>query len=137
MSTMKTGEFENMNNQAVVLYDGACPVCSREIAHYRRRKGSERINWVDIRTDAKSLEQLQISPQDALAVFHVRDHDGHWHTGTSAFIYLWSQIRPYQFLATIVTRLRLTPLLDWGYDKFLKWRAWHECRNGNVCRKQG
>ena len=56
MASMKTGEFENMNNQAVVLYDGACPVCSREIAHYRRRKGSERINWVDIRTDAKSLE---------------------------------------------------------------------------------
>ena len=133
---MRNRETQLPKNEAVVLYDGACPVCRREIAHYRQRKGSESINWVDIRSDTRSLEYLQISQQDALAIFHVRDQEGNWHTGTRAFIYLWSQIRPYQILAAIVVKLRLTPLLDWGYDKFLIWRAWHECRNSNACKRQ-
>jgi predicted DCC family thiol-disulfide oxidoreductase YuxK len=30
-----------------VYFDGACPVCRSEIAHYRRQRGSESIAWVD------------------------------------------------------------------------------------------
>ena len=31
-----------------VFYDGACPLCRREIAFYRRRRGAARIRWLDI-----------------------------------------------------------------------------------------
>ena len=31
-----------------VYFDGACPLCQREIAFYRRQRGSERITWHDI-----------------------------------------------------------------------------------------
>ena len=30
-----------------VYYDGACPICSREIAFYRARPGAQGFAWVD------------------------------------------------------------------------------------------
>jgi hypothetical protein len=35
------------NPTATVYYDGACPVCSREIAHYQRLPGAQACQWVD------------------------------------------------------------------------------------------
>ena len=31
----------------MVFYDGGCPLCRREIAHYRRIDSAERLRWVD------------------------------------------------------------------------------------------
>jgi predicted DCC family thiol-disulfide oxidoreductase YuxK len=31
-----------------VFYDGACPLCSAEIGFYRRRRGADRVGWVDV-----------------------------------------------------------------------------------------
>ena len=36
------------NPQLTVFFDGACPICSREIAHYRRRDSEGRLRLVDI-----------------------------------------------------------------------------------------
>jgi len=32
----------------MIFFDGECPPCRREIAHYRRLQGAELIEWVDI-----------------------------------------------------------------------------------------
>ena len=39
-----------MQNQQMpkVFYDGACPLCIREIAFYKRRKGADGVTWVDV-----------------------------------------------------------------------------------------
>ena len=42
----------------VVLFDGGCPMCSREIAHYRRLGGAEAIDWIDIAA-ADSLQVFE------------------------------------------------------------------------------
>lgn len=34
-----------------VYYDGACPLCQREISFYRQRKGAEAVRWVDVAQD--------------------------------------------------------------------------------------
>jgi predicted DCC family thiol-disulfide oxidoreductase YuxK len=33
-----------------VYYDGACPVCSREMGFYQRQAGADDIQWVDVAT---------------------------------------------------------------------------------------
>jgi len=120
----------------VVLYDGQCPLCSREIAHYRRRRGAERINWVDITRDEQVLAGLGISRTVAMSRFHVRDGAGQWRTGAAAFVLLWSQLPAYAWLARLVTRLRLLPLMEWGYDLFLRWRSRRDCDSG-ACEAPG
>ena len=34
-----------------MFYDGGCPLCSREVAHYRRLDRRNNVSWVDIHDD--------------------------------------------------------------------------------------
>lgn len=121
------------DSRPVVLYDGGCPLCRREIAHYRRRRNAESICWIDASTDMNSLTCLGIDRADAMAIFHVRDVSGYWHTGVNAFVYLWSRLPAYAWLARLVQMLKLTPLLEWGYRHFLKWRSARKCSVEGSC----
>ncbi len=111
----------------VVLFDGGCPMCSREITHYRRLDGAEAMDWVDI-TTADSLQALYgVSPDAAMARFHVRDPRGRWQTGASGFVELWSHLAAYRWLAAGMRSLRLTGILDFAYTRFARWRLRRRC----------
>lgn len=46
---------ESPSGKLTVYYDGACPLCRREIEFYRRRRGADAIEWVDAAVgDARS-----------------------------------------------------------------------------------
>ena len=34
-----------------VLYDGSCPICSREISQYKKSDSSVHIRWLDVSSD--------------------------------------------------------------------------------------
>jgi predicted DCC family thiol-disulfide oxidoreductase YuxK len=129
MNESATGtSAEATGSTITVLYDGACPLCSREIAHYRRRPGAERLRWVDASRDGEAVEALGITQEDALARFHVCDTDGNWHVGAPGFVLLWSKLHPYVYLARMVRVLHLLPLMEWGYERFLRWRGRRRCQ---------
>jgi len=113
--------------RVVVLYDGKCPLCSREISHYQRRKDADKIDWVDVTRDLDQLATFGISQATALARFHVRDDLGNWQTGAAGFVLLWSQLPAYRWLAGTVKTLHLLPVLEWGYVRFLHWRNRKSC----------
>lgn len=117
----------------IVLYDGSCPVCSREIAHYRRRKGASEIVWIDASKDLVNLETLGISQQAAMEIFHVRDSSGEWRLGVDGFLLIWSCLPAYRWLARLVKYLRLSRPLKWGYRHFLRWRNRNHCSNDQQC----
>lgn len=114
----------------VVLFDGACPLCSREIAHYRRRRGAEQIAWLDVSNPGVDPGELGVTREQALARFHVRDPQGQWHTGAAGFVLLWSNLPSYSWLARLVRILRLTPILEIAYKRFLAWRNSRDCDQG-------
>ena len=118
-------------DKPVVLYDGSCPVCSREIAHYRRRREAGNIVWIDASKDLVNLDSLGISQQQAMSTFHARDEHGVWQTGVDAFLLIWSTLPAYRWLARLVDFFRLRPLLAWGYQYFLKWRQ--RCDDQSQC----
>jgi len=113
--------------QIVVLYDGACPLCSKEIRHYQRRKGADRIDWIDVTRDIDRLAGYGIDQTTALARFHVRDSHGEWKTGAAGFVLLWSQLPAYRWLSSLIKVSRSLPLLEWSYVRFLRWRNRRRC----------
>mgnify|MGYP006205861065 CR=1 FL=1 len=59
-----------------VYYDGACPVCSREIAHYQRQPGAQACQWVDAASCPPEALGPGLQRVQALGRFHVRLPDG-------------------------------------------------------------
>jgi predicted DCC family thiol-disulfide oxidoreductase YuxK len=86
-----------------VFFDGACPLCRREIAHYRQRDRAGRIAFVDIVADPAPLAAIGVSPEVALAAMHARRADGSVVRGAAAFVALWAELPRWRVLARIVT----------------------------------
>lgn len=106
------------NTPLTVWYDGACPLCTREIALMRRLDRARRIDFVDVSEDAA------VCPRDRallLARLHARE-DGVLLDGAAAFAAMWRAIpllRPLGVLARIPVVL---VALEWAYVRFLRVR---------------
>lgn len=104
-----------------VLYDGACPLCRREIAVYQ---GLQPLN------PAQSLRFLDVSlascplpaggnRSDYLARFHVQRADGQVISGAAAFVALWATLPGWRYLAMAARLPGATPALELVYRAFL------------------
>ena len=119
--------------RVIVFFDGGCPMCRREIAHYRRLKGAERVDWRDIHADPDTLATAGISWQQAMERLHVQDGTGVLRTGAHAFVALWRELPGYRWLARIVSVFPgLVWMMDRVYGAFARWRWRRRCRDG-VC----
>ncbi len=116
-----------MAQKAIVFYDGGCPLCRREIAHYRRVDRSGRIHWVDITRDQEALAAHGLAFGDAMARLHVLDREGIWQTGVRAFIAIWTELPRYRWMAQGLQKLKLLALLERVYTPFAKWRYGRRC----------
>jgi len=107
-----------------VYFDGACPVCRREIAHYQRQRGAEAIAWVD----ASSCDQAELGSgldrTAALNRLHVRQGDGSLASGSTAFVAIWRRLPAFAWLATLASLPPMPAVLDGGYWIFLRVRRW-------------
>ena len=119
--------------RVTVFFDGGCPMCRREIAHYRRLQGAERVDWRDIHADPDALSDNGISWQQAMERLHVQDGTGVLRTGAHAFVTLWRELPGYRWLARMVSAI---PGVVWAMDRayvvFARWRWRRRCRDG-VC----
>ncbi len=120
----------------VVFFDGGCPMCRREIDHYRRLRGADRLEWIDISRDDAGLARHGLHRSIAMARFHVLDRRGVWQTGAWGFAEMWSHLPTYRWLARIVRTLRLLPLIDRAYVGFAAWRLRRRC-NADTCEVRG
>jgi predicted DCC family thiol-disulfide oxidoreductase YuxK len=59
-----------------MYYDGGCPLCRREVAHYRRLDSDARVRWLDLSEDPSELQQLGVSLAEGMARLHARDRLG-------------------------------------------------------------
>ena len=118
-----------------VYFDGACPVCRREIAHYRRQSGSESIAWVD----ASSCDEAQLGPgldrSAVLSRFYVRHGDGTLTSGAAAFVAIWRRLPAFAWLAALASSRPVLALLEAGYSIFLRVRPWWRPARSEVPRE--
>jgi predicted DCC family thiol-disulfide oxidoreductase YuxK len=102
-----------------VYYDGACPVCRREIGFYRSRTGSS-VTYCDVAVEACPAPDL--SREDALQRFHVRRGDGMLVSGAAAFLALWRETPGFTWAARLLSVRPLVAVLDAAYAGFLRIR---------------
>ncbi len=109
-----------------IYYDGACPLCLREIGFYRRRKGADALAWVDVSEEADAAAGDRIAPDlsrcDALARFHVRDKDGRLRSGARAFAELWAALPTFRPFGVVARTPPIVWVLEGAYRAFLKIR---------------
>jgi len=110
----------NLPPEVTVYYDGSCPLCRREIALYRRQRGSERLAWHDVSAGAPTGSDL--SCEAALRRFHVRDARGRLYSGAAAFARLWRSLPGWRVLGWLTVLPPLSWLLELGYRVFLRLR---------------
>jgi demethoxyubiquinone hydroxylase (CLK1/Coq7/Cat5 family) len=115
--------LSNLSGKSVVYFDGACPLCSREIAHYRAQSGASTLVWVDAAQCEPSALGLNLSRDAALGRLHARRADGSLVSGVAAFAIIWSRLPKYQWLANFVSRRPVLPIADCAYSGFLRIRA--------------
>ncbi len=102
-----------------VYFDGGCPVCSREIAFYRRQAGASAIEWVDAAVCPVATLGAGLSRQRAMARLHVRTADGQLTSGARAFTTLWRSFPRTAILGRLLDRPPVLALLEVGYRLFL------------------
>jgi len=107
-----------------VYFDGACPVCRREIAHYRRQRGADAIAWVDASSCDDATLGSRLERAVVLSRFHVREADGSLASGAAAFVAIWRRLPAFAWLAALTSSRPVLALLDAGYAIFLRLRPW-------------
>ncbi|TCJ88544.1 thiol-disulfide oxidoreductase DCC family protein [Cocleimonas flava] len=108
-----------------VFYDGACPLCQREVQRYQMLMSpqNEEIDWVDISNDADALKEECINYDDAMRLIHIKDGSGVHQVGLEAMLTLWDKIPYYRVVSGLISKLPKThPLLAKFYEFLAKHR---------------
>ncbi len=115
---------------ATVFYDGACPICTAEMAQYRKARGAECVAFVDVAScDAEALAP-GLTREAALARMHVLTADGQMASGAAAFVALWRALPRFGWAARIAGLPIVLPLLELGYRGFVRLRRlWRPSRH--------
>jgi predicted DCC family thiol-disulfide oxidoreductase YuxK len=105
-----------------VFYDGGCPLCRREIAHYQRQNGAGAVQWVDVSACDAAALGADLDRGAALARMHLREADGRLVDGAAAFVGIWRRLPAYAWLARAAQWPLVLRAMDLGYTLFLRLR---------------
>lgn len=103
-----------------VMFDGACPLCRREVGVYQALDSLEPVAWLDV-----SQASVGMPPEDRaryLARFHVRKRSGQLLSGAAAFVALWQTMPGWRWLGRLGALPGVTPALELLYRGFLQIR---------------
>jgi 3-demethoxyubiquinol 3-hydroxylase len=128
MKTVPTSSLAANPGKALTVYfDGACPVCSKEIAYYQRQAGAQACEWIDASSCAESALGSGLTRGAALGRFHVRHPNGKLSSGMGGFAELWKVLPKTAWLGRMAATRPMPFLLDQAYRVFLAvrplWRA--------------
>jgi len=106
--------------ELTVWFDGACPLCIREIGLMRRLDRQSGIHFVDVSGDGEG--SCPIDRQELLQRFHAQERGGPMLVGAAAFAAMWRAIPILRPLGILARWPPLLALLDVAYRGFLKVR---------------
>ena len=104
-----------------IYYDGACPLCTLEIAHYQKQEGAENLCFRDV-SRADEAPGADLTREQALARFHIRKADGTLLSGAAAFVAIWEDLPKWRWAARVARLPGVLPLMEVGYRLFVPLR---------------
>ncbi len=116
-SSAQAADRADPRRAAAVFYDGACPICRREIAFYQS-VASDDVAWRDV-ASAGAEEVDGLSRETLLKRFHARRADGRLVSGFPAFMAVWRAIPRLAWLGRLLDRQPFHWLGDRAYAAFL------------------
>ena len=104
-----------------ILYDGHCPLCSREIAWLRNRESCH-LAFQDVHADGFDPTILGVSLNDLLAEIHGINAEGALIKGIDVFAIAYSAAG-LEWLAAPLRWSWSRPVLKWFYSWFARYRT--------------
>lgn len=119
------------HSKPTLYFDGDCPICSREVAMYRRQPGADGVCWVDVARCEPADLGCSLTREAAMARLHLRRPDGRLVSGAEAFAALWQALPRWSWLGRRLGSGVGLRLLEAGYCAFLVARpAWRRRGDG-------
>jgi len=123
--------------QVTAWFDGACPLCRREIALMQRLDRDGVIAFVDVSEPASACP---VDRRDLLSRFHAEE-DGRLLSGAAAFAAMWRAIPRLRPIGRMARNPRVLAVLEACYLQFLRVRprlqAWVRRREARARRHPG
>ena len=104
--------------KTTIYFDGLCHLCSREINHYRKMAGADRLEFKDITATGFDAAGEGLDPKEIHRVMHVRAANGELRRGVDAFVEIWSNLDKMRWLVPWARRAPLKQVLNLGYIAF-------------------
>ena len=102
-----------------VFFDGACPICDREIALMRKLDRRWRLVFCDFSRPDYDSTSINISPADLGRIIHARWDNGSVITGVDVFRAMWEAVG-LGFLARLSRLSLVEPLVLDAYAWFAR-----------------
>ncbi len=106
-------------SRVTVWFDGACPLCRREIALMRRLDRHGALQLIDVSGGSTSCP---LDRATLLARFHAQVDDGPMLDGAAAFAAVWRALPGLRLLGSAARWPPLAWLLERAYEVFLRQR---------------
>jgi predicted DCC family thiol-disulfide oxidoreductase YuxK len=110
--------------KTIIYYDGACHLCSREMAHYRIIDLAGDLEFVDIAAPHFDAGAEGLNAKRVNQEMHVRNAKGELHTGVAALIEIWKVLPAYQKWVPVASNPFILPILKVGYFAFARVRPY-------------
>ncbi len=114
-----------------VFYDGACPICAREMALMKRLDKTQRLTLLDFSLAGFNAPPAGLAVTDLSAVIHAQWADGTIITGVEVFRAMWEAVG-----LGFLSRLSRLPLVAPLMVKAYAWFAGNRLRltgRSNAC----
>lgn len=106
-----------------VLYDGACPICAREMAFMQRLDSKRRLRFCDLSAPDSDITAIGIPVSELSAVIHAQWGDGSVIRGVEVFRAIWQAVG-LGFLTRMSRLPVIDPLVVQAYAWFARNRLW-------------
>lgn len=99
-----------------ILYNGRCPICAAEIAHYERRATEAGAPLLFTDLNAAPLESWGLSSDQAMRRLHARQ-GGRIISGFPAFLVIWRELPRMRWLARVLSMPGLRHAAGFLYNR--------------------